>query len=66
MSLPPGALSGGFPVEEGLPGTSGTACNPSTQEADIRRMAAQSQPRQIVREPPSQKTLHKKPEEWPR
>jgi hypothetical protein len=33
-------------------------CNP--QEAEIRRTAVQSQPRQIVHENLAQKTLHKK------
>jgi hypothetical protein len=31
-----------------------------TQEAEIRRIIVRSQPRQIVRETPSQKTYHKK------
>jgi hypothetical protein len=33
---------------------------PATQEAEIRRIMVQSQPRQIVRETLSQKTLHSK------
>jgi hypothetical protein len=36
------------------------ACNPSTQEIEIRKTAVQSQPGQIVRETLSQKTQHKR------
>jgi hypothetical protein len=36
----------------------------ATQEAEIRRISVQSQPRQIVEETLSQKTLHKKKGWW--
>jgi hypothetical protein len=35
------------------------ACNPSSQEAEIRRITVQSQPGQIVRKTLSRKTPHK-------
>jgi hypothetical protein len=39
----------------------------ATQEAEIRRVVIQSQPRQIVRETLSRKNLHKKGlGEWPK
>jgi hypothetical protein len=41
------------------------ACNPAIEEAEIKRTAVQSQPRQIVWRPYLEKTHHKEGlEEW--